>query len=440
GAARRRSHTAIGAAAAVAAVAISGAVVTDTSGMRPSLDRSSTGKPQADRSLSPEEPATLPETSLVSSSQVSSRYDDRAWLTERTGDNEGGTGRVVPCQADRFADPSGAAALVRVFRATESASRPPMSATQLTEASASSKAARRTFRTTAKWFAGCAEPRVQLLSTRAPAAVGNESVQMVLRSWSRPVTTYVVGVARTGSYTTTTFVEIDGDAKPDKTAAVGLLGDAVNGLCQLDAGGACAPDEPDVPFRDPLPVGMSPAMLSEIDLPPVRRVSLPWVGTEPRRARTNDASSACDDTSFEGRFRKARFSRSATRTFVIPEADLSQEFGLTETIGSLPGRTAGALMERVRTELAGCSDRDLNTVVELVARSDDGPRSLSAWRLRIDVTERRTVTFWMAFYRDGPSVGQLGFIPDGVHDLPAGAFVAMAQRALERLGQLPPPD
>ncbi len=184
---------------------------------------------------------------------------------------------------------------------------------------------------------------------------------------------------------------------------------------------------------------MSPALLSEIDLPPVRQVSEPWVGTEPRRARTNDASSACDNTSFDGAFRKQDFSRSATRTFVIPEAKLSEEFGLTETIGSLPGRTAGALMERVRARLAGCSDRDLNTDVDVVARLDDGPRSLSAWRLRIDVTQRRTVTFYMAFFRDGSSVGQLGFIPDGIHDLPSGTFVALAERALERLGQLPAP-
>ncbi len=150
---------------------------------------------------------------------------------------------------------------------------------------------------------------------------------------------------------------------------------------------------------------------------------------------TNDAASACDRTAFLGPYRGAKFTNNATRTFVIPEADLSQEFGLTETVGSLPVPQAKALVEKVRERLTSCSLRDLNTDVERVERRDVGATSLTAWRLDIAVTDKRTVTFWMAIVRDGTSLAQVGFLPDDEAEMMAGAFVALAQRSLERLGE-----
>ena len=79
---------------------------------------------------------------------------------------------------------------------------------------------------------------------------------------------------------------------PDRRAAGRLLAASVNHLCSLDDGGSCATGKPAVPFREPLPVGSAPAILSVLDLPPVGKVKQPWVGTEPRKAVTNDASSA----------------------------------------------------------------------------------------------------------------------------------------------------
>ncbi|WP_148614140.1 hypothetical protein [Nocardioides rubriscoriae] len=441
GAARRRAHTVAGVLGAVAVVVVSGLVVSDGDGVRPSLDVAgspSQPTPAPARGSTTPVVVTLPETSLVVAPDLDAHYPGRRWAQVRTGDNSAGTGLVVPCQQERYADPRGRATLVRLLEGRGPGPAP--SATQLTEASASTRAARRAFRTTTGWLAGCTESRVQLLGTRTPEAVGDEAVQFVLRSWESPVTTYVVGVARTGDYTTTTAVRLPGAAVPDRAAGAALLATGVSRLCVLPRGGACAPDKPALADRDPIPTGQRPALLSEVDLPPVSGVRQAWVGTEPGRPTTNAAATGCDKTSFSTAFQGARFSRTATRTFVVPGAELPQEFGLAETVGALPGQRAQALVGQVRDRLARCPARDLNTEVDELVRRDSPRSSLTAWRLDVKVTDQRSVVFYMAILRTGTAVAQLGFVPAPGADLAPGAFVALAERAQARLRVLPAPQ
>ena len=119
---------------------------------------------------------------------------------------------------------------------------------------------------------------------------------------------------------------------------------------------------------------------------------------------------------------------------MIPGANLPKEFGLTQTVGSLPGNRAAALVERVRGQLASCDS--INTDVTRIARTETKNTSLTAWRVELEVTDDRTVIFLMAILRDKTSVSQLGFLPNAPSDLPLNSFVALAQRALNRLGEL----
>lgn len=452
GAARRRTHTLAGVLGVTAALVVSGSLVSGSGGVRPSLQEPLAAADLTPPPVDPSEPVdeepepvpvTLPDTTLLGVDAVQRRYDESRWSLLRTTDNSTGTGMVVPCQQDRYADPRGAATLVRVFGTGGAGGRGPQASTvtQMTEASRTEVAARRAFRTMVTWVAGCTEPRMQLLETRTPEGVGDESVQLVLRSWADPVTTYVVGVARTGVFTTTTALRTPGDGEAAPVPGAALLADAVGGLCAQPDAGACAPDRVRTVLRDPVPVGPRPALVSELDLPPVTGVDVPWVGTDPARpaAAGNAAATGCDRTSFTGEFGGSRFTRTATRTFVVPEADLPQEFGLTETIGALARPAAIGLVDRVREQLAGCADRDLNTEVDEITRRDDGPRSLTAWRLDVRVTDNRSVTFYMAILRVGTSVAQLGFVPAGRATLADGAFLALAERSLSRLSELPAP-
>ena len=443
GAARRRAHTAVGVLGAVAVLVVSGSLVTDSDGVRPSLDEAANRVPlnAAGRPQGRSSPClvTLPESTLLGPDELSASYPGRRWTQVRTGDNSAGNGMALPCQQERYADPRGKATLVRRPRGRRPGRhghRDPADRGlgQLPGPS------RRAFRTTATWFAGCAETRVQLLGTRTPDPVGDESVQFVLRRWQAPVTTYVVGVARTGDYTTTTAVRFPGAATPDREAAAALLAGAVSRLCALPEAGACADPEPEVVDRDPLPTGQRPALLSEVDLPPVTGVDRPWVGTEPARPTANAAATGCDQTAFTGAFDGARFSRGVDPH--VPGARGRPPAGVRShrdrrRAAPAPGRRPWST--RCANGSAAAPERDLNTEVEELAREDARGYSLTAWRLDVKVTDQRSVVFFMAFLRTRTGVAQLGFVPAGGADLPDGAFLALAERARARLAQLPAP-
>ena len=65
----------------------------------------------------------------------------------------------------------------------------------------------------------------------------------------------------------------------------------------------------------------------------------------------------------------------------------------------------------------------------------NGPTS-SVWRVRTQVSDKVTVTFYMGVVRHGGAVAQVGFVPDGAHTMTPGQFTALVRRAGERLAAL----
>ncbi len=446
GAARRRTHTTVGAVAAVAALVVTGWLVTDVAGVRPTLDREALTSPRASggadaaaTSASPATPPTLPASSMLSAAAVASVVDGGRWTTTGTVDNTRGNGLAAPCQQARYADPQGEAALVRTFvtRPRRSPGGPgsAASAVQTAEVSRSPGRARRSFGVAAGWYAGCTDPRVQLLSTQRVRGAGDQAVLLVLRAWDRPVTTLVVGVARTGAITTTTLTRVASGATPDVRRSARLLATAVQGLCGLPDGGGC-PVQPRVALAPspPLPVGDAPALLGEVDLPPLPGVDRPWVGTAPAPARTNVAATSCDRASFA-----APVANGTTRSFVVPRSRLAAQFGLTETVGSLPERRAAAFVAAVRARMAACPRRDLGTHVASVRQVHSARRDLAVWRITSELSDRSTISYLMGIVRDGTSIAQVGFVPDNDVGISPAAFAGVVQRALDRVGALPPP-
>lgn len=434
GARRRRSHTALGAGVAVASVVLSGALVTDSAGVRPTLARE---PHHVERHHELEVAAqALPEQALLGREQVSQALAGGSWRVASTSDNSEGNGLVMPCQQERYADPKGTAALVRRFESTPARKKgPEQSVVQATEASATPRAARATYTTELGWFAGCTDERVQLLDTRRVSGVGDQAMLIALRSWDQSAT-LVAGVARSGRITTTTLTRVDEVTVPPLKRSLGLLAAGVDRLCGLPDGGGCTsavrPRSERVP---PLPTGSAPAMLADVDLPPVSGVTRPWVGTPPREATDNLAATRCDDADFGA----DGVTHALTRTFVIPQADLPDEFGLTETVGSMPERQARRFVGGVRAKLAACPDKDLGTDVTSVAHAESRAEDLSVWQLTTEISDQSSVRYFMAILRSGTTVGQIQFVPAGKVDLADGAFVELARRALERLPEQPDP-
>jgi DNA-directed RNA polymerase specialized sigma24 family protein len=438
GSARRRSHTVLGVAAAAIALAISGSVVTDAAGVRPALStKTILESTDRDRDRSPTdqtEVEALPATALVTTDQVTAAFDGE-WAQGQTSNNTTGSGLAIPCQAARFADPAAQGALVRSFSRTEAKGK--STVTQTVESSANERAAREAYRTTTDWYAACTAPRVQLLSTHKVRGEISDGLVFSYRDWAGD-STLMVAVSRTGALTTTTAISTPMRRPPAPKALAVLLRDAVAGLCSLPSGGECpGPGPVALATTAALPAGQNPALLGEVDLPPARGVDLPWAGTDPVAAKRNLAATRCDEADFATRF----ITRAKTRSFVIPGADLPPEFGLTQTVGAMSVARARAFIDRVRNRVATCATDDLGAEVTEVFGDLSKGRELMVWRLTVEVSDERTVTYLMGLARRGSAVTQVTFIPSGSAIMGSEPFIDLARRAQDRLVRIGPlPD
>jgi DNA-directed RNA polymerase specialized sigma24 family protein len=432
GATRRRTHTVIGVVATAAALVITGTLVTDADGVRPTLagERIEAGTPSA----APTPKAVdLPEDALLAPDSIS-RLGAGGWTVSSTDDNTGGDGLVMACQQTRYAAPrTPDAALVRVFDPQKKKG-PTATVIQATEASRNERVAGRGYDSAVGWFAGCHDDRAQLVATYDLPGVGDEAQLFELRTWSAPATTIVAGVARTGSFTTTTVSSSRAGRSPRPAAMATVLAHGVDQLCELPSGGACSTSVK-AQAAAPVPVAQAPGMLAEIDLPPAAGVRFPWVGTEPRKALDNAAATQCDSTDFSS----APMTNNLTRTFLVPEAKLAAEFGLTESVGTLPPKRAKAFVAGVRDKLARCSKKQMGTQVTRLRNVHKGDTDLTVWRVTTEVTDDKTISFLMGVVRDGTAVAQVGFVPVKGVTIAPDAFQALTQRALDRLQEMPPP-
>ncbi|NPD05410.1 hypothetical protein HN031_12015 [Nocardioides sp. zg-1308] len=452
GAARRRTHTAIGAAVATAALVVSGSLVATGAGAEAtslSEEKATTGVTVHAPSASSGGEELISADALLSPDQMQRYGAALDWRETATTDNLGGDGLLAPCQRERYADPAAVTALARTWRGSatrtvekqvgrgqrqrtrkEQVSRIESTAVELVELSRGERRAEQGFETASMWYAGCIDPRTQLLSTRTVKRVGDEARTFRLRTWGRQPATISVGVARTGSMVVTHVVRSQGKPVSDRTATTGLAA-AVNGLCGSEGAATCA-GRARARAIGPLDVGTPPGVLSVVDLPPVSAVRGPWVGTDPERARTNYAATRCDRTSFQGKgIRKA-----LTRTFLFPETPNASQLGLTQTVGAMEAARARDFVEQVRSRIRDCGRANLGTTVTQLASTSSRATDLSVWSLTIELNDRQSFPFLMAIVRDGTAVSQLGFAPDRDMTMSRTDFVALSRRVLERLATL----
>lgn len=430
GTTRRRTHALAGAALVVLALVGGGMLVTDDHGVRPTLTAAGeriTAVPTDDGGEESQPPRSqrITPASLLTSAQMRRALPGRTWRITGTDPRQDTT---LPCQRRAYADPKAPTALVRNFTTGRGKGKPRLAAVQTMELSTDTDRAGTGYDAATGWFAECPLPQMQLLAVRRVQGLGDEAEQYALRAWRRPAVTLVVGVARTGRITTVTLTRTGGAAAPNLAANLRMLVSAVDDLCPTTLGGPCSALPKATPVDAPT-AGSPPMMLSEFDLPPAAGVQRPWAGTTPRQALRNLAATGCDTSRFHG----GGWSHDATRTFLVPGASLAPAFGLTETVGRLPEPKARAFVDGVRSRLASCSDRQLGTKVVRMA----GDRDMTVWRVRTEVTDKRTVTFFMGVIRRGGAVAQVGFVPDGLHTMTTPQFAAVVRRAGQRLDAMP---
>lgn len=443
GAARRRAHTVVATVAAAAVLVGSGFAVTDSSGVRPTLDRAPLPSPSA-TAMPPGAELSLPDTSLLSPDAVRDGLAGGGWREARTDDNSTGNPVVHFCQDgdERYADRNGVAAWVRVFRdgPQEESTR---ALTQSAEASESPAAARRAYRNARRWFAGCQVPQTQLFSTSTSRGTGDDAAVFLYREVPTD-TTYVVGLARTGLFTTALTLETEvAPGTADVQGLAELLGTAVDRLCALPDGGGCAASPVRLEAAPAYPTGAVPAMLSELDLPPVGEDPARWVAPAARQVTPGNATTGvigCSSVAFTGAFRGKEFRNNLIRDWVLPESDLPPEVGITQMVASLPPAAAEELVALVRDQVTSCPDEDTGagTDVSEIAAWDDKDQNVSAWHLTTRLPDDAVVEYDVAILRHGGSLSLISYVAAPEAEMPAASFEALVRRAVERLPELPP--
>ncbi len=428
GAARRRAHTAAGVAVTIGAMVVGGGVVAQGNGVSPDLDAIEATAPED--GAEPEAAPLLETEDLLTREQMARLAPTRTLSGPRTDDNTGGRGLNTICQQDRFADPDGLGTYVRRFRAAGS---PGLTALQVVEVSKSARAAGAAYTRTVGWYAGCKAERVQLLSAHRVTGAGDEGMLLVLRGWDRPVRTYTVAVARSGA-AVTSVVRTVTDGKPTRMQPMlTVLGQSISGLCDRDFAGGCT-TRPRARTSSPPAAEQAPGLLQVVDMPPVSGIDRPWVATDPTRPTLNPAATTCDEAKFTGR----GISYAATRSMLIPNAALPRRFGVSETVGRF-GSVAGArdFVKTIRSRMAGCEERDLSADLDQLYTQSSKRSDVTIWHLVTEIADETTIDYFVALVRRDRVVSQISFIPAPKASLPAGAFHALALRALARLENLP---
>ena len=423
---RRQAHTVVAAMVAVAVAIGAGAVAYEPGSAQPETLRMLRPQPVTETESDPDLPTA---DNLLDEDQIRRLGQSKEWEVENTHANTSGDGLNTICQQERFADPDGLAAIVREFRAQGRTDR---TAVQTVEISDSVKQAKRGYRTTLGWYAGCRLGRLQLLDAYRVNNLGAEANVMMIRVGEKPVTTYSVGIARIGAVTTTTVGRTVGAEPPPAREITQSLADSVSMLCARSGSEGCA-KRPTYRVVPPPPSGEERGILAVADLPPVGNIDEPWVGTDATTGRPNPSATTCDRASFA----RSGARQTRSRTFLIPQAKLPARFGLSETYGRFRNaRAARRFLDDVRGRVAGCEDRDLATTVTTSGGGGKGNTDWSSWDLRTEISERESVRFRVGFVRIGRTVAQLTFVSAPRYDIEGSRFRDLVQRAGDRLREL----
>jgi uncharacterized protein (DUF2267 family) len=208
-----------------------------------------------------------------------------------------------------------------------------------------------------------------------------------------------------------------------------VLASSVIALCDHDGAGSCAA-APIPRAVAPPPAETARGMIQVVDLPPINGVPKPWVGTDPVNPTVNPAATTCDNADFTSK----TLTWSATRSFLIPQAALPARFGISQTIGRFGSeRQARAFVAAIRKRMTTCEKHDLAATLDKM--HDDA--GLATWHLTTEISDKSSVDFYVAVIRRGRVVSQVGFIPSAGATVQKGAFQALAERARDRLTNLP---
>jgi DNA-directed RNA polymerase specialized sigma24 family protein len=411
---RRRNHALVGSALAILVTLGAGALV----------------MPDAATAPPPKPGSLVSKKMLLTGEQVAPLAPGQAWNVVDTSDNTGADWKNTVCQAARFADTKGLGTWVRTFASNA----PLRGLVQTVEISNSPGASKQAYDTTLGWYAGCTAPRIQLVDAYDVTGLGDQAQVLRMRIPGKQPRAFVIGLARTGSLTTSTVLETRTPEPAPAALMVSALSTSVANLCSSRVAGACI-GAVTASATLPPPSGETPGMLAIADLPAIANVNDTWAGTDPTPATVNVAATTCDKADFA----KSGAKNPVTRTYLIPEAALPKRFGLTETLGEFAtDKAATAFVARIAARMKACPKKELGSTVSHAVVQLRSPASAYAlWRLENQVNKQEDVVpFWMGVVQVGRYVAQVNLTPVAKYDVDRATFQALVVRARDRLHEV----
>lgn len=366
---------------------------------------------------------------LLSSGEVANLNPDAAWSVEATDTDPANQTPYATCPTTRFADPDPLKVFVRAF--TDDADD---RVAQAIEVSRSEEASEAAFSRLVSFYAGCEHPRTRLVDAyRVERPFGDFQI-LRLQSYRSPARFITVGLAQSGTLTSTLVHESPGTERTDVRQFARVLNESISRVC-ADSGGDCS-ERFTVTSALPPAVGKYPSFLGVVDLPPVKTIDSVWSASAPAAVTNqNPTATVCDDTTFTGK----SVTSAQSRVFAIPEAEvLPDQFALTQTVARMSSpKAAKKFVDGIAKRIDECEDGDLPATVDDEKRVRGSGFAGTSWRVGLEIGKDRTVHYRMGVVRRGADVTQVLFPPAGKYAISGGEFRAVLKRAGERLAYAP---
>lgn len=366
---------------------------------------------------------------LLSVGEVANLRPDAKWSVEAIDTDPANTTPYATCPTTRFADPDPIKVFVQAYTGSEGDR-----VAQAIEVSRSQQASEAAFARLVSFYANCEHPRTRLVDAyRVERPFGDFQI-LRLQSYRSPARFITVGLAQSGTLTSTLVHESPGTKRTNVRQFARVLNESISRVC-AESGGDCS-ERFTVSAAVPPANAKFPGYLGVVDLPPVARIDSVWSASQPMPVtKQNPTATICERATFAGK----QFSQGAVRVFAIPEAEqLPEQFALTQTVARMKSDRAAkkyvdGLIERVRE----CPDGDLPARVEDEQKLKGTGFTGMSWRVGLEVGKDEVVWYRMGLARNGSTVTQVLFPPAGKYTISGDEFRTVLARAGERLVNLP---
>jgi hypothetical protein len=343
------------------------------------------------------------------------------WIVSGTADGSSSTDHSFVCQPQRFADPAGVRTWVRTFRNPTTKA----TAVQYVEVSNDAAGAGKAYATIAGWLGQCSTPQLRLVASYTTKGLGSRGLIAVFGqpAGDENKRYRTISVTTVGPATMVLEHDTTGDTTPKPGPILAAANAGLQRIC-TQLGTPCS--KTPTATSSLLPSPDTPAgFMSPIDLPVLDSVRKPWVSV----TTTTHTGTGCEKMDLK----KAKASAYRSQTYVVPDADVPDEFGLDTTVARFASTGAAkTFVETIRKNVNSCPSTTSNATVRRTGSFDLDTMSGQTWRVSYETGDDKIFTYRIGIVVVGKRSVYVLYPVLRHLDISNSAFVEILTRAGER--------